>query len=407
MAAATRGSWRETLLVCWIAVPVAFFQLFPIKGFQYLLPIAPAVALLAARFLAQWESASLAPRRRPRFLRDRHLTGTVIAIVAATLAVASWSMVQPSKATTFLAGSGGVPGGREAGRWIDRNIPVGFNVPTIFDRLEAKRVSWKFYVQNYDPRITFRSRDLGDRGSQVVWVPLLSYPRYLDNPRLFGHIVPIEQFYDDARRGTLPAVSYIVPSGSSEHPPGSIKAGETFVRTLINALARSRLWKSSALTWTYDDWGGWFDHVRPPRVDRFGYGFRAPALLVSPWARRGSVNHATLDFTSLLKFIEDNWGLAPLARRDRRAQSIMSAFDFTRPPRAAAFLDRVRDRPQVREPRRWPVYVSYSVALAAALALIAAAGRSDRRRPPLAGRSTRLHIEPLVPRGSVDGEPPS
>ena len=85
--------------------------------------------------------------------------------------------------------------------------------------------------------------------------------------------------------------------------------------------------------WTYDDWGGWYDHVKPPQVDAYGYGFRVPALLVSPYARRATSTTRTLDFTSMLKFIEDNWGLAPLADRDARPNSIAGAFDFTQAPR--------------------------------------------------------------------------
>ncbi len=254
------------------------------------------------------------------------------------------------------------------------------DLPTIFDRLEAKGVSWKFYVQNYDPRITFRAKVLGDRGSQIVWVPLLDYARYIDDPKLFAHIVPIEQYYEDLRRGTLPAVSYIAPSGSSEHPPGSIKSGETFVRTMINALMQSSAWSTSAFTWTYDDWGGWYDHVKPPRVDRFGYGFRAPALLVSPYSKRGYVSHKTLDFTSILKFIEDNWRLEPLASRDRRAQSIADGLDFNAAPREPAFLSRARVVPKRSEPKRVAVYVSYATALALVLVTIGLAAILDRRR---------------------------
>lgn len=260
--------------------------------------------------------------------------------------------------------------------------PGGFgNLPTIFDRLEAKGVSWKFYVQNYDPRITFRSKELGDRGSQVVWVPLLNYARYVDDPELFKHIVPIEQFYEDTRRGTLPAVSYIVPSGSSEHPPGSIKAGETFVRTMLNSLMRSKLWSSSAFMWTYDDWGGWYDHVRPPQVDRFGYGFRAPALLVSPWAKKGHIESTTLDFTSILKFIETNWGVKPLASRDRQARSIMPAFDFGAKPSKAVFLTRDRNVKAPKEPRRSAVYIAYSVAVIIGALIMLLALLRERRRP--------------------------
>lgn len=272
----------------------------------------------------------------------------------------------------------GTPGNRNG-----EVIPAkGFGkLPTIFDRLERRGISWKVYVQNYDPRITFRAKILGDRGSQIVWVPLLDYARYIDNPRLFAHIVPIEQYYEDLRRGTLPAVSYVAPSGASEHPPGSIKAGETFVRTMINALMRSSSWSSSAFTWSYDDWGGWYDHVRPPKVDRFGYGFRAPALLVSAYSKRGYVSHRTLDFTSILKFIEDNWSLKPLASRDRRAQSIADAFDFEAGPRKAVFLGRARGVAVPKEPRRLAVYVSYSTALVLVLAVIGLAVLRDRRRP--------------------------
>jgi phospholipase C len=268
---------------------------------------------------------------------------------------------------------------------------------TIFDRLEEKGISWKFYVQNYDPRITFRARGFGDRGSQIIWVPLLNYARYVDNPELFRHIVPIEEFYEDAARGTLPAVSYVVPSGSSEHPPGSIKAGETFVRTLIGALMRSKLWSSSAFHWTYDDWGGWYDHVRPPQVDPYGYGFRAPALMVSPYARRGHVEHATMDFTSILKFIEENWGLEPLTARDRAATSLMPAFDFSRGPRPAVLLSRERHTPPSPEPRRAAIYVGYGLATLVGLLAVAAAVYRDRReRTPrrLGGPSTPVLVEP-------------
>ena len=240
---------------------------------------------------------------------------------------------------------------------------AGFDAPTIFDRLQSAGISWKFYVQNYDPTITFRSPAKGDRGAQVVWVPLLAYPRYLDDPELFRHIVPIDEYYEDLARGTLPAVSYIVPSGASEHPPGSIAAGEAFVRTLVTSLQRSSAWSSSAFMWTYDDWGGWYDHVRPPVVDRYGYGFRAPMLLVSPYAKRGYIDHNTADFTSQLAFIERNWGLRPLTSRDARAYPLTDAFDFAAPPRAPHVVSAIRHPAVVAPPRRHVVYASYASAL--------------------------------------------
>jgi hypothetical protein len=126
-----RGSWRETLLIAWIAVPVVFFELFPIKGFQYLLPIAPAVAVLAARFLATWHPSQLRDGRARRLLDRPWIMPAAIAAVAVSLAIPSWTRIQPSSSSTFLAGSGGVPGGREAGRWIDQHVPVGAQMMSV------------------------------------------------------------------------------------------------------------------------------------------------------------------------------------------------------------------------------------------------------------------------------------
>lgn len=258
------------------------------------------------------------------------------------------------------------------------------DIPTIFDRLEEKGISWKFYIQNYDPTITFRTRlreDVEtDRGAQVIWAPLLAYARYIDDPRLFSKIVPLDQYYEDAARGALPAVSFIRPSGNSEHPPGSVQAGQRLVRALINELMRSRQWSSSAFLWTYDDWGGWYDHVNPPRVDQYGYGPRVPALLVSPYARRGHVDHETHDFASILKFIETNWGLAPLAERDARAGAMLEAFDFSAPPRDPVLLSTERNVEQPRRIQGAYVYAGYGAAVVVVAGLIALPGGLARWR---------------------------
>jgi phospholipase C len=270
----------------------------------------------------------------------------------------------------------GTPGNTKA---TDEVIPPGgFNQTTIFDRLEQKGISWKFYVQNYDAGINFRNRGVGDRGSQIVWVPLLDYARFIDDPKLSSHIVDLSEYYRDLERGTLPAVAYIAPAGSSEHPPGSIQAGERFVRTMINSLMRSDSWTSSAFMWSYDDWGGWYDHVRPPKVDRYGYGFRAPAMLVSAYAKRGHIESTTLDFTSALKFIETNWGVAPLADRDRNSKTFLSAFDFAKPPRKPEFVAATRAGPPEKQPVRAVVYIAYGLAVFLAAVAIAAALGSER-----------------------------
>jgi hypothetical protein len=121
-----RHSWRETLLLAWVAAPLTFFEMYPIKGFQYLLPIAAPVTLLAARALAFWP-----PELLPRRLRRPWVGPVAVAMIAVTLAVPSWLRIEPSRTTSFLAGSGGVPGGREAGTWIARNVPTGAQLMTI------------------------------------------------------------------------------------------------------------------------------------------------------------------------------------------------------------------------------------------------------------------------------------
>jgi phospholipase C len=271
----------------------------------------------------------------------------------------------------------GTPGNFQADAVPKRGLDE--DLPTIFDRLQAAGVSWKFYVQNYDPTITYRTAtdaSKGDKVSQVIWVPPLLYARFLDDPELSSHIVDLDEYFQDLRKGTLPAVSYIVPSGASEHPPGSIQAGERFVRGLLNALAGSSAWKDSAFLWTYDDWGGWYDHVRPPQVDKYGYGPRAPALLVSAYAKRGEVVHTQLDFTSILRFITDNWDLKPLAERDAKANSIADGLDFTRPPRPPEYIPAERAPPTTPEAAKRPViYSAYGIALVFAAALLALSSR--------------------------------
>ena len=124
-----RNGWREKLLLTWIVVPTLFFQLWPTKGFQYLLPTAPAIALLAARTLTHWPGRSLA---LGRWRIRRHVPGMIlIALTAGTLFVASWQRVSPSQSATFLAGSGGIPGGREAGLWVQEHVPEGATFMTI------------------------------------------------------------------------------------------------------------------------------------------------------------------------------------------------------------------------------------------------------------------------------------
>ena len=138
-----------------------------------------------------------------------------------------------------------------------------------------------------------------------IWNPLPGFTTVSQDGQL-GNIQSITNFYDAARRGTLPAVSWVVPNEQfSEHPPASIREGQAYVTGLINSIMRSPDWSSTAIFLAWDDWGGFYDHVPPISLDGLGYGLRVPALVISPYARRGYIDHQTLSFDAYAKFIED------------------------------------------------------------------------------------------------------
>jgi phospholipase C len=266
--------------------------------------------------------------------------------------------------------------------------------PTIFDRLQQRGISWKFYVAGYDPRLNIRtppSRRDARWGRVLDDVPILKMTRFADDRRLASRIVDLGQYYQDLQDGTLPAVSFIVDYGASEHPPGNLALGQRLVRSLVNGLMASTAWKDSAFLYTYDDWGGWYDHVRPPRVDASGYGFRVPALLVSPYARRGHVDHTQLDQTAGIKFIEENWGLPPLSSRDAAARTFTGALDFSSPPRGPSLLfpGSGGGGATVRRPPSGLLYGFYGAAFVVAALVLGAAFAASRRQDRPGARPDR------------------
>jgi uncharacterized protein (TIGR03437 family) len=137
----------------------------------------------------------------------------------------------------------------------------------------------------------------------------------------------------------LPQVSWIIPNSDlSEHPPASIATGSNYVTGLINAVMNSPLWNSTAIFVAWDDWGGFYDHVDPPKVDQYGLGIRVPGLIISPYARQGYVDHKTYSFESWLKIIEERFGFNPMTGRDNTANDMADAFDFTQQPRPPVVL---------------------------------------------------------------------
>jgi phospholipase C len=144
-------------------------------------------------------------------------------------------------------------------------------------------------------------------GTPDIWNPLPSFTDVQRDHQL-SNIQPTWRFLADARDGTLPDVSWVTPDQShSDHPPANIHAGQAYVTDLINTVMRGPDWDSTAIFLIWDDWGGFYDHVRPPRADRNGYGVRVPSLVISPFARAGFIDHQTLSFDAINNFIEDDF----------------------------------------------------------------------------------------------------
>src|SRR6185503_10080608 len=170
------------------------------------------------------------------------------------------------------------------------------------------------------------------------------------NDHQLRNIQPVQNFFAAAKRGKLANVTWIVPSDPvSEHPPSRVSRGVAYVTRIINAAMRSPDWSSTAIFLAWDDWGGFYDHVVPPRVDVNGYGLRVPGLVISPYAKRGYIDHQTLSFDAYAKFIEDDFlhGRRLDPRTDGRPDprptvredvailgDLVSDFDFTQRPRA-------------------------------------------------------------------------
>jgi phospholipase C len=190
-------------------------------------------------------------------------------------------------------------------------------------------------------------------GTPGIWNPLPWFDTVKADNQL-GNIQSVDRFYAAARRGTLPAVSWVVPSGAvSEHPPAPVSYGQSYVTSLVNAVMHSPDWASTAIFVSWDDWGGFYDHVVPPTVDVNGYGLRVPGLVISPYAKRGYVDHQTLSFDAYDKFIEDDFlhgqrldpatDGRPDPRPDVRENqkvlgNLVGDFDFSQRPRPPVVL---------------------------------------------------------------------
>lgn len=234
----------------------------------------------------------------------------------------SWGCDAPSYETVPVVSATGV---------VTQQFPC-FDFTTLGDELTSAGVSWLYYAPTYNTLgYSFNTYDtINHIRNTSAWAT---------------YDVPNTQFLTDVAAGKLPAVSWLIAGGvESEHPPNSMCEGENWTVQQVNAILQSSTYRNNtAIFLTWDDFGGFYDHVVPPVVDGLGLGPRVPMLIISPYAKKGStgsglISHTQYEFSSVLKFIEEDFGLSPLSTRDADANDTTDSFDFTQSPRAPQIL---------------------------------------------------------------------
>ncbi|MGC1379406.1 MAG: alkaline phosphatase family protein, partial [Candidatus Baltobacteraceae bacterium] len=207
----------------------------------------------------------------------------------------------------------------------DAGPPPCFSYPTMQVLLDGASLSWKYYTPAWR----------GNTGG--IWNAFLSISAvFKDQSEWSAHISqPETTIFDDVSGGTLPAVSWLIPDGmNSDHPAYPSDTGPSWVASVVNAIGQSKYWKSTAIVVVWDDWGGFYDPVKPPKLDeQGGPGFRVGMIVVSPYVPSNTISHTTYEFGSILRFVEDNWNLGRLGTTDQTTKSIANVFDFTQSPR--------------------------------------------------------------------------
>ena len=224
--------------------------------------------------------------------------------------------------------------------------------------LHKNGVSWRYYVAkggqpDCADNAMFCAPVPQSSTTPGIWNPLPWFDTVRQDHQL-ANVAPLQSFFAAARNGTLPSVAWITPAQAvSDHPPALVSASQAYVTGVINSIMRSKDWSSTAIFLAWDDWGGFYDHVKPPTVDAQGYGLRVPALVISPYARRGYIDHQVLSFDAYLKFIEDDFlhGQRIDPKTDGRPDSrpnvrenarilgnLLADFDFTQKPRPPLLL---------------------------------------------------------------------
>jgi phospholipase C len=224
--------------------------------------------------------------------------------------------------------------------------------------LHRHRVTWAYYVAAgmtpdcADGQTLCRNVPQ-EAQTPDIWNPLPGFDTVRSDHEL-RNVQPLGKLFSALKDGHLPSVSWVVPDSiHSEHPPSSVRVGQTYVTRIVNAIMQSSAWSNTAIFLSWDDWGGFYDHVMPPMVDAQGYGIRVPGLVISPYAKQGFIDHHVLSFDAYLKFIEDDFlngarldpktdgrpDPRPYVRENSPLLGDLTAdFDFTQSPRPPTVL---------------------------------------------------------------------
>jgi phospholipase C len=248
--------------------------------------------------------------------------------IAHQYAVAAYA----SRGVDFPDGPWGCPGGTsdtvatlKKDRTIGPPITACFENPTIASEADAAKVSWRFYAGAVG----------GDGG---IWSAYQADGKIYHSKQWKSNVInPPSQFLKDVAKGTLASITWVTPTfPTSDHPGIKTAQGPQWVASVVDAVGGSKFWNSTVIFILWDDWGGMFDPVEPVFEDYDGLGFRVPLIVVSPYAKQSSVTHVQYETASVLRFIEDDFGLAPLNKADARANDPANdpaAFDFSQKPR--------------------------------------------------------------------------
>jgi phospholipase C len=204
-----------------------------------------------------------------------------------------------------------------------------FDHPTLSDLLDAQKISWRYYAPS--PGLIWTAPN----AIRHICVPNSAGTQCTGADWTNNVVLQPPQVLTDINNGDLATVSWVIPDGKySDHPSINDGSGPSWVASIVNAIGSSPYWANTAIIITWDDWGGWYDHVAPKIYNSYEYGFRVPLIVVSPYAKAGYVSHVTHDFGSILRFIETNFGLSLVAPTyaDARADDLSDCFDFNQTP---------------------------------------------------------------------------